>query len=138
MSNANANAEEANQSQLSSTHKAEVLINTEDNIEDVESFDSGADTLFDEGDFSKTYLAKSRLITEELNRIGWGKYHTGLFIVCGFGWFADNAFPIACSLIMIALTEVDGVHSTYLFLLFSIFLFFLLDPAYGCFPWLVM
>ncbi|CAH2353620.1 putative uncharacterized MFS-type transporter PB1E7.08c [[Candida] railenensis] len=78
--------------------------------QDTASFASESSTLFDEGDFSRTYLAKSKIITDEINNIGWGKYHTGLFIVCGFGWYADNAFPIACSLIMIALNEVDGVH----------------------------
>lgn len=68
-------------------------------------------TLFDEGDFSKTYLAKSKILCDEIDAIGWGKYHTGLFIVCGFGWFVDNAYPVAASLVLIALTEVDGVHS---------------------------
>lgn len=76
-------------------------------ISDVDTADS---TLFDELDFSPVYLAKLKLLSKAIDEIGWGKYQFGLFWVAGFGWYADNAWPIATSLILLRLVENDGVH----------------------------
>ncbi|CAK7913230.1 hypothetical protein CAAN1_20S02080 [[Candida] anglica] len=71
---------------------------------------SDEDTLFEEGDFSKAYLAKSRILGEAIDELGFGKYQWGLFFVAGFGWFTDNAWPVATGLILSRLNEVDGAH----------------------------
>lgn len=73
----------------------------------VESIDS---ELFDENDADPVYFAKSRLVSKAIDEIGFGRYQWGLFFIAGFGWFADNAFPVATSLILPRLIEVDGVH----------------------------
>ena len=66
--------------------------------------------LYDESDGDKAYLAKSKLIAESIQSIGFGKYQIGLFFVAGFGWLSDNAWPVATSLILPRLNEINGVH----------------------------
>lgn len=70
---------------------------------------SGSD-MYDGSGFEQAYLEKSKIISRAIDEIGFGKYQIGLFIVAGFGWFADNAWPVATSLILPRLLEVDGVH----------------------------
>lgn len=69
------------------------------------------DDLFDDNGTNRTYHAKAKLISEAIDTIGFGRYQVGLFFVAGFGWFADNAWPIVTGLILGRLNEVDGVHS---------------------------
>ena len=64
--------------------------------------------LYDESDGDKAYLAKSKLIAESIQSIGFGKYQIGLFFVAGFGWLSDNAWPVATSLILPRLNEING------------------------------
>ena len=66
--------------------------------------------LYDESDADKAYLAKSKLIAEAIQSIGFGKYQIGLFFVAGFGWLSDNAWAVATSLILPRLNEINGVH----------------------------
>lgn len=73
--------------------------------------DSDDELLFEKGDFSKTYLAKSKLVSKAIDEIGFGKYQLCLFCVAGLGYFNDNSMPIATSLILLRLVEVDGVHA---------------------------
>lgn len=68
------------------------------------------DDLFDSNDFSKTYLAKSRILSNAMNEIGFGRYQWYLFFVAGFGWMSDNIWPVCTSLILMRLDEVDGPH----------------------------
>lgn len=70
---------------------------------------SGSD-MYEGSGFEQAYLEKSKIISTAIDEIGFGKYQIGLFIVAGFGWFADNAWPVATSLILPRLLEVDGVH----------------------------
>lgn len=67
--------------------------------------------LFDENDLNKSYVAKAKLVSAAVDHIGFGRYQIGLFFVAGFGWFADNAWPIVTGLILARLNEVDGVHA---------------------------
>ncbi|CAK9437544.1 uncharacterized protein LODBEIA_P19220 [Lodderomyces beijingensis] len=67
--------------------------------------------LFTEKDADKSYLAKSKLVARAIAQLGFGKYQTGLFFVAGFGWLSDNAWPVATSLVLPRLVEVDGVHA---------------------------
>lgn len=69
------------------------------------------DDLFDDNGLNRTYHAKAKLISDAIDTIGFGKYQIGLFFVAGFGWFADNAWPIATGLILARLNEVNGVHA---------------------------
>ncbi|KAI8155529.1 putative MFS-type transporter, partial [Colletotrichum sp. SAR 10_65] len=36
------------------------------------------------------YELKSKLVNKAIQDIGMGRYNWQLFILCGFGWFADN------------------------------------------------
>ncbi|CCE80552.1 Piso0_003671 [Millerozyma farinosa CBS 7064] len=67
--------------------------------------------IYDDNDFDRVYLSKSKIITDAIDKIGFGKYQIGLFFISGFGWFSDNAWPIAVGLILSRLNEVDGVHA---------------------------
>lgn len=76
-----------------------------------QSLDSDNESiLFDSADFSENFLRKSLLINKAIDEIGFGRYQTGLFLVAGFGWFADNALPTATSYILLRLNEVVKVH----------------------------
>ncbi|KAG2733471.1 hypothetical protein G9P44_002996 [Scheffersomyces stipitis] len=76
---------------------------------DVSSFLEGE--LYDVDESNKSYLAKSKILADAINEIGFGRYQYGLFFVAGFGWLSDNAWPIATGLILGRLNEVDGVHA---------------------------
>ncbi|KAM9900552.1 hypothetical protein OXX79_005061 [Metschnikowia pulcherrima] len=82
----------------------------EANVIEREACSSEDDLLFDSADVSPTYLKKALLASNAIDNIGFGKYQKGLFVVAGFGWFADNAFPVATSYILQRLNEVDKVH----------------------------
>ncbi|KAH8916067.1 hypothetical protein BT69DRAFT_1250726, partial [Atractiella rhizophila] len=44
-----------------------------------------------------------------------GKYQWHLFIVTGFGWFADNLYPVVTGLILPpVLSEFAGVKAPYI------------------------
>ncbi|KII86743.1 hypothetical protein PLICRDRAFT_267090 [Plicaturopsis crispa FD-325 SS-3] len=46
------------------------------------------------------YQAKARILNDALQEIGMGKYQWYLFVVAGFGWLADNLWPIVTGLIL--------------------------------------
>lgn len=76
--------------------------------EDQLSTDS--DLMYDSNDFGANYLKKTALLARYMDEIGFGRYQYALFVVAGFGWLVDNAWPIVTSLIIPVLTESDGVH----------------------------
>ncbi|CUM66704.1 uncharacterized protein PRCAT00004382001 [Priceomyces carsonii] len=84
--------------------------------EKVAAYDSASliqtleEELYETSDFGKAYLAKSKLVAEAIDDIGFGRYQLCLLCVAGMGWFSDNAWPIATSLILPLLDELDGVH----------------------------
>lgn len=47
-----------------------------------------------EGTFDPVYEAKARVLNRAIQEIGMGRYQWQLFVVIGFGWAADNAWPI--------------------------------------------
>ncbi|KAF8954992.1 MFS general substrate transporter [Flammula alnicola] len=51
------------------------------------------------------YERKARLLNEALQEIGMGRYQWGLFVVTGFGYFADNLWPIVTGLILPAVVN---------------------------------
>ncbi|KAH9031886.1 MFS general substrate transporter [Lactarius pseudohatsudake] len=56
--------------------------------------------LHDEGSVDPVYQAKARMLNQALQEIGMGKYQWGLFVVAGFGWFTDSAWPLVTGLIL--------------------------------------
>ncbi|KAK8872926.1 sugar transporter [Apiospora arundinis] len=55
------------------------------------------------------YELKSKLINKAIQDIGMGKYNWQLFVLCGFGWFADNLWMQGVSLILPSLSGEFGV-----------------------------
>ncbi|KAL5495861.1 MFS1_1 [Sanghuangporus weigelae] len=55
--------------------------------------------LFDDS-IDPVYQAKARILNHAIQEIGMGKYQWQLFCVAGFGWFADNLWPIVTGLIL--------------------------------------
>ncbi|KAI0455872.1 sugar transporter [Xylaria acuta] len=55
------------------------------------------------------YELKSKLINKAIQDIGMGRYNWQLFILCGFGWFADNLWMQGVSLTLPSLSQEFGV-----------------------------
>ncbi|KZV93829.1 MFS general substrate transporter [Exidia glandulosa HHB12029] len=57
------------------------------------------DDLLPEGSLDPVYQAKAHVLNQAIQDIGMGKYQWQLFVVTGFGWLADNLWPIVTGLI---------------------------------------
>ncbi|GAB1314000.1 Sugar transporter [Madurella fahalii] len=55
------------------------------------------------------YELKSKLINKAIQDIGMGRYNWQLFVLCGFGWFADNLWMQGISLTLPSLSAEFGV-----------------------------
>ncbi|KAI1283925.1 sugar transporter [Xylaria sp. FL0933] len=55
------------------------------------------------------YELKSKIINKAIQDIGMGRYNWQLFILCGFGWFADNLWMQGVSLTLPSLSGEFGV-----------------------------
>ncbi|KAI0405994.1 sugar transporter [Xylaria palmicola] len=55
------------------------------------------------------YELKSKIINKAIQDIGMGRYNWQLFILCGFGWFADNLWMQGVSLTLPSLSEEFNV-----------------------------
>ncbi|KAI1081203.1 membrane transporter [Whalleya microplaca] len=55
------------------------------------------------------YELKSKLINKAIQDIGMGRYNWQLFVLCGFGWYADNLWMQGVSLTLPSLSEEFGV-----------------------------
>ncbi|EIN13088.1 MFS general substrate transporter [Punctularia strigosozonata HHB-11173 SS5] len=58
------------------------------------------ENVYSEDALDPVYQAKARILNDALQDIGMGRYQWYLFIVAGFGWFADNLWPIVTGLIL--------------------------------------
>ncbi|KAF8876390.1 MFS general substrate transporter [Infundibulicybe gibba] len=58
------------------------------------------DAIFSDDTVDPIYRAKAGVLNDALQDIGMGRYQWGLFVVAGFGWLADNAWPIVTGLIL--------------------------------------
>ncbi|KAF9529833.1 MFS general substrate transporter [Crepidotus variabilis] len=68
-------------------------------VKDVEAFNSSAGE--DDIDLGDTnYQRKASLLNAAIQEAGMGRYQWGLFVVTGFGYFADNLWPIVTGLIL--------------------------------------
>ncbi|KAI9846621.1 MAG: hypothetical protein M1838_001220 [Thelocarpon superellum] len=59
-----------------------------------------------------TYDRKSKLINKAIQDIGMGSYNWQLFILCGFGWFADNFWLQGLALTLTPISLEFGITST--------------------------
>ncbi|KAF3021436.1 hypothetical protein E8E14_006188 [Neopestalotiopsis sp. 37M] len=57
------------------------------------------------GQKATEYELKSKLINKAIQDIGMGKYNWQLFVLCGFGWFADNLWMQGISLTLPSLSQ---------------------------------
>ncbi|KAF9007139.1 major facilitator superfamily domain-containing protein [Cyathus striatus] len=57
-------------------------------------------SLYEEGALDPVYEAKTRTLNRAIQEIGMGKYQYTLFVVAGFGWFADSVWPLITGLIL--------------------------------------
>lgn len=57
------------------------------------------------GEIDPVYEAKARVLNRAIQDIGMGWYQWQLFIVVGFGWAADNLWPVVTSLILTPITN---------------------------------
>ncbi|KGQ06809.1 putative MFS-type transporter PB1E7.08c [Beauveria bassiana D1-5] len=55
------------------------------------------------------YEIKSKLINKAIQDIGMGSYNWQLFVLCGFGWFADNLWLQGVSLTLPSLSAEFGI-----------------------------
>lgn len=55
------------------------------------------------------YEKKSMIINKAVQDIGMGRYNWQLFVLCGFGWFADNLWMQGVSLILPSLSAEFGI-----------------------------
>ncbi|KAH7100322.1 MFS general substrate transporter [Auriculariales sp. MPI-PUGE-AT-0066] len=53
-----------------------------------------------EGSVDPVYQEKAHILNNAIQEIGMGRYQWFLFVVCGFGWLADNLWPIVTGLIL--------------------------------------
>ncbi|KUJ18032.1 MFS general substrate transporter [Mollisia scopiformis] len=58
------------------------------------------------------YDLKSKVINKAIQDIGMGRYNWELFILCGFGWFADNLWLQGVALTLPSLSTEFGVSET--------------------------
>ncbi|EJD34848.1 MFS general substrate transporter [Auricularia subglabra TFB-10046 SS5] len=58
------------------------------------------DDLLPEGSLDPVYQAKAHVLNRAIQDIGMGRYQWQLFVVTGFGWLADNLWPIVTGLIL--------------------------------------
>jgi len=60
------------------------------------------------------YQKKARVLNEALQEVGMGRYQWGLFVVTGFGYFADNLWPIVTGLILPAVVAEFNFNGPFL------------------------
>ncbi|KAL6873272.1 major facilitator superfamily domain-containing protein [Trichoderma longibrachiatum] len=78
------------------------------------------------------YEIKSKLINKAIQDIGMGRYNWHLFILCGFGWFADNLWLQGVSLTLPSLSaEFDIPEKTVRYTTSSCFI----GLSLGSFLW---
>ncbi|CAN6650344.1 hypothetical protein TRVA0_024S01244 [Trichomonascus vanleenenianus] len=68
-------------------------------LDSVSESDESTDKLYGD-EFDPVYIAKAKVISDAISEIGMGRYQWVLFVVAGFGWMADNMWPIVTSLIL--------------------------------------
>ncbi|KAI0790125.1 MFS general substrate transporter [Irpex lacteus] len=76
--------------------------------------------LYEDGTVDPVYQAKARLLNAAIQEIGMGRYQWYLFIVAGFGWFADSVWPLITGLILSPVVSLYTFRSPFLSLAVNI------------------
>ncbi|KAI0338563.1 MFS general substrate transporter [Trametopsis cervina] len=79
--------------------------------------------IYDDGTVDPIYQAKARLLNAALKEIGMGRYQWYLFIVAGFGWFADSVWPLIGGLILSPVISEFDFQGPFLSLAMNVGLF---------------
>ncbi|KAG6908073.1 hypothetical protein DXG01_006262 [Tephrocybe rancida] len=61
---------------------------------------AGTENLFTDDAVDPVHRNKARILSDAIRDISMGRYQWGLFVVTGFGWLADNLWPIVTGLIL--------------------------------------
>ncbi|KAE8155235.1 major facilitator superfamily domain-containing protein [Aspergillus avenaceus] len=59
-----------------------------------------------------SYDRKAKIINRAIQDIGMGSYQWGLFVLCGFGWIADNLWLQGVALTLTPLSKEFGISET--------------------------
>ncbi|TVY73178.1 putative MFS-type transporter PB1E7.08c [Lachnellula suecica] len=59
------------------------------------------------------YDVKSKVINKAIQDIGMGRYNWELFVLCGFGWFADNLWLQGVALTLPSIAEEFNISQTH-------------------------
>ncbi|CAL1697604.1 unnamed protein product [Somion occarium] len=79
--------------------------------------------LYEEGSIDPVYQAKAHVLNRAIQEIGMRKYQWYLFIVAGFGWFADSVWPLLGGLILAPVVSEFQFQGPFLSLALNIGLF---------------
>ncbi|KAG1816804.1 major facilitator superfamily domain-containing protein [Suillus subaureus] len=71
-----------------------------DILPDISPITGPAIDLYEDGYNDPVYQAKARILNRAIQDIGMGRYQWYLFVVTGFGWFADSVWPLLSGLIL--------------------------------------
>ncbi|KAH7330651.1 MFS general substrate transporter [Rhizoctonia solani] len=78
------------------------------------SLNAARDDILPKGSVDPVYQAKAELLNAAIQEIGMGKYQWHLFIVTGFGWLADNLWPIVTGLILAPVVQEFNAKGPFL------------------------
>ncbi|KAF8156556.1 MFS general substrate transporter [Crassisporium funariophilum] len=67
-----------------------------------------------EDEESSVYDRKAAILNNALQEVGMGRYQWGLFVVTGFGYLADNLWPVVTSLILPAVVAEFNFNPPFL------------------------
>ncbi|KAH0582368.1 hypothetical protein H2248_010313 [Termitomyces sp. 'cryptogamus'] len=70
--------------------------------------------IFMDGTVDPIYQEKARILNDAIQDIGMGRYQRGLFVVVGFGWLADNLWPVVTGLILAPVVNEFGFNGPFL------------------------
>ncbi|CUA71355.1 putative MFS-type transporter PB1E7,08c [Schizosaccharomyces pombe 972h-] [Rhizoctonia solani] len=78
------------------------------------SINTTRDDILPKGSVDPVYQAKAELLNAAIQEIGMGKYQWHLFVVTGFGWLADNLWPIVTGLILAPVVQEFSAKGPFL------------------------
>ncbi|KIM37815.1 hypothetical protein M413DRAFT_448318 [Hebeloma cylindrosporum] len=84
-----------------------------------ETFTTGEDSeaidnLYEDGVLDPIYHAKTLVLNRALQEQGMGRYQYMLFLVAGFGWFADSVWPLITGLILTPVIDEFQFNAPFL------------------------
>ncbi|KAF8963294.1 MFS general substrate transporter [Flammula alnicola] len=90
-------------------HDEKASMNAEAVITPSSKSDHGSiENMYEDGILDPVYHAKTLVLNRAFREMGMGKYQYMLFLVAGFGWFADSVWPLITGLILTPV--IDEFH----------------------------